>query len=143
MAFIRTIDAIAKKWASVTPMRSADYQAGIETPRKDWKTATRAAEPAFEAGIQSAISRKAFGKGVDGAGTEKWRKGASQKGVSRWGPGVAIAEPEYRAGFGPYRDVIERTVLPARYAKRDPRNLERVSAIVKALSAAKEARGGK
>jgi hypothetical protein len=143
MATIRSIDQISRKYATVTPQRSADYQAGVENPKKDWKTATAAAEAAFEAGVQGAMSKKSFGKGVSAAGTEKWKRGAVSKGVTRWGPGVAVAEQDYRSGFAPYRDVIERTALPARFARRDPRNLERVAVIAKALAAAKDARTGK
>jgi len=143
MAFIRAIDAIASKWASVTPMRSEDYRFGVENPRTDWAQATAAAEGNYESGVQMAITKKRFGKGVKAAGTDKWRKGATEKGVNRWGPGVALAEPAYRAGFAPYRDAIEHATLPPRYAKRDPRNLERVKAIVNALTAAKESRLGR
>ena len=48
-----------------------------------------------------------------------------------------MAEPKYAAGFAPYRDAIERVTLPPRYARRDPRNLERVKAVVNALVEAK------
>ncbi|GAI70545.1 unnamed protein product, partial [marine sediment metagenome] len=49
----------------------------------------------------------------------------------------------YARNFAPYRDAIERATLPPRYAKRDPRNLARVKAVVDALIAAKEARLGR
>jgi hypothetical protein len=143
MAFIRPIDVIARKFATVTPQRSGDYQAGVENPRKDWKISTAAAEQAYEGGVTTAIAKKAFGKGVNSAGTEKWKRGATTKGTQRWGPGVALAEGDYRAGFAPYRDAIERVALPQRFQRRDPRNLDRVGAVVKALVAAKEARQGK
>jgi len=138
VAFIRSIDNIAKKWSSVTPMRSEDYRAGVENPRKDWMTSTVASESAFEAGVQAAIAKKKFGKGVKAAGSEAWQRGAIEKGTQRWGPGVAMAAPKYAQGFAPFRDAIERTTLPPRYARRDPRNLERVKAIVTALVQAKE-----
>lgn len=143
MAFIRSIEQIAKKWADVTPMRTDDYAAGVLNPRRDWATATAAAEPSYEMGVTQGIAKKKFGKAVKKAGTPKWQKGATEKGTTRWGPGVALAEPEYKAGFGPFRDVIERTTLPPRYARRDPRNLARVKAICDALSAAAEARLGR
>lgn len=138
MAFIRSIDVISKKWASVTPMRTEDYRAGIENPRKDWGTSTAASEGAYEAGVTQAIAKKKFGKGVKAAGTQTWQQGAISKGTTRWGPGVAMAGPKYAQGFAPYRDAIERVTLPPRYARRDPRNLERVKAVVMALIAAKE-----
>lgn len=143
MAFIRSIEHIARKWAEVTPGRTEDYKAGVENPRRDWGTATAAAEGAYEAGVTLAIAKKRFGKGVKAAGTEKWQRGAVEKGTARWGPGVTIAQDTYGRNFAPYRDAIERATLPPRYAKRDPRNLERVKAIVTALIAAKEARLGR
>ncbi len=143
MAFIRSIEHIANKWATVTPGRTADYEAGVSNPRRDWGVATAAAEGAYEAGVTQAIAKKRFGKGVKAAGTEKWQRGAIEKGTARWGPGVAIAQDLYGRNFAPYRDAIERVTLPPRYAKRDPRNLARVKAVVDALIAAKEARLGR
>lgn len=143
MAFIRSIEQISRKWADVTPGRSADYEAGVQNPRRDWGAATAAAESAYEAGVTMAISKKRFGKGVKAAGTEKWQKGAMEKGTARWGPGVSLAVDTYGRGFAPYRDAIERVTLPPRYAKRDPRNLNRVKAVVDALIAAKESRLGR
>ncbi len=133
MAAIRSIDQIAKKFASVTPARTGDYEAGVRAPRKDWQTATAAAEDSYNSGVQQAIAEKRFGKGVREAGTEKWQAGAINKGVSRWGPGVAMSEAAYSAGFAPYRDAIERLTLPPRFARRDPRNLMRVKAVVDAM----------
>lgn len=143
MAFIRSIEHIAKKFALVTPGRTQDYQEGVENPRRDWATATVASESAYEMGVTQAIAKKRFGKGVKAAGTDTWQRGAIEKGTTRWGPGVALAEGKYARNFAPYRDAIERATLPPRYARRDPRNLDRVKAIVNALTAAKEARLGR
>lgn len=140
---IRSIDAIASKWARVTPGRTEDYRLGVENPRRDWATATKASENAYEAGVTQAIAQKRFGKGVTSAGTPKWLKGATEKGTTRWGPGVTMAEGDYNAGFAPFRDAIARTTLPPRYARRDPRNLERVKAVVNALVKAKESQLGR
>ena len=143
MAFIRSIEQIARKFASVTPGRTEDYRFGVENPRRDWATATSAAEPAYEAGVTQAIAKKRFGKGVKVAGSESWQRGAVEKGTARWGPGVTLAQDKYARNFAPFRDAIERVTLPPRYARRDPRNLERVKAIVTALVAAKETRLGR
>ena len=55
---------------------------------------------------------------------------------------MQIAEPKYATGFGPYHAAISRLVLPVRFARRDPRNMARVSAVVDALKKVKEAGGG-
>ena len=138
MAFIRSVDQIAKKWAEVTPMRSDDYAAGIANPRRSWSAATKAAESSYEDGVKQAIAKKRFGKGVTKAGDEKWSRKSISRGVPNWGPGVAEAQGDYAAGFAPYQAAISACVLPPRYARRDPRNLARVKAIVDALSAKKE-----
>lgn len=143
MAFIRSIDHIATKWAEVTPMRSADYAAGIAAPRVSWAAATAAAEKSYEEGVNKAMARNAFGKGVKRVGDEKWSRKATVNGVARWGPGVAEAKGDYAAGFAPYQAAIAACVLPPRYARRDPRNLARVKAIVDALVAKKISLSGK
>jgi len=141
--FIRSVDQIAKKWADVTPMRSADYEAGVLSPRRSWSAATKNAESAYEEGVKKAMTRKAFSKGVVKAGDEKWQRKASVNGVARWGPGVSEAEGDYKAGYSPYQSVIAALVLPPRYARRDPRNIARVTAIAKALGDKKESISGK
>lgn len=140
MAFIRSIEHIAKKFATVTPGRTEDYRLGVENPRRDWASATVAAESAYESGVQQSIAKKRFGRGVKAAGTPTWQTGALEKGTQRWGPGVSLARDKFARNFAPYRDAIERVQLPPRYARRDPRNLERVKAIVNALVAVKETR---
>lgn len=138
MAAIKTTDVIAAKWASVTPQRSADYESGVRDPRQDWAKNTVAAADAWKMGLQAAMAKGSFAKGVARAGSGVWQEGALTKGIARWGPGVALAQDKYAAGFSPYRDAIARVSLPPRYARRDPRNLERVKVIVDALARVKE-----
>ncbi|MFQ5591971.1 MAG: hypothetical protein ACE5HE_12465 [Phycisphaerae bacterium] len=142
MAAIRTVDQIAQKWATVTPQRVADYENGVREPRTDWKNATVAAKEAWKGGIEQAIRNGTFAKGVERAGTTKWQDGALTKGVTRWGPGVALGQDAYQTGFAPFRDAISRVVLPARFPRRDPRNLERVKAITDALAKVKSSQSG-
>jgi len=139
MAEIAGVDVIASKWARVTPTRTADYEAGVRSPRKDWQKSTLAAKGAYQAGLTESMAKDTWSKGVSKAGTPGWQEGAVSKGVPRWGPGVQVAEPKYAAGFAPYRAAIAAVTLPPRYARRDPRNLMRVNAIVDALTKAKTA----
>lgn len=141
MAFIRGVDVIAQKWATVTPTRVADYQHGVENPRADWARQTQAASDAWKGGVTAAIAAGSFAKGVQKAGTSRWQEGSIQKGVPRWGPGVTIAQDRYQTGFAPYREAIAQVQLPPRGPRRDPRNLERVKAIVDALIKAKQRLG--
>ncbi len=137
MAKIKSIDEIARKWAEVTPGRVGEYEQGVKNPGKDWATETAAAESNYDTGVQKAISEKRFGKGVIKTGTAGWQEKTLLKGPSRWASGVAISKSDYQEGFAKFRDVIANTVLPPRGPKGDPKNIQRVAILAKALHDAK------
>lgn len=141
MPAIRSLEVISGKWASVTPQRTGDFEAGVKNPKKDWAAQTAGAEEAYEAGVTEAIAAKRFGRGVKDAGTSKWQEKTLKIGVGRWGPGVRAAEADYADGFAPYHDTIARTTLPPRYARGDPRNIDRVATIAAALHNTRVTRG--
>lgn len=133
MTAIKPLSDTVAKWSRVSQGASAEYEAGVRNPRKDWAQETAAAEGNYEAGIQKSIQRKAFGKGVKKAGTDKWQANAIALGTQRFGPGVANATGAYESGFAPYQQVIASLTLPKRGPKGDPNNINRVSVIAKAL----------
>ena len=137
MAEIKKLSAVREKWARVTPMRTEDYKLGIENPKRDWADETEAAKGIWKAGIDAAAVKDLFAKGVRAAGTGKWKDKALRVGPGRFAEGVMIAAPDYEKGFAPYHAAIERAVLPAKFPRRDPRNLARVKAVVDALVAEK------
>jgi len=137
MPTVKAIAKIAEKWARVTPQRSADYEAGVRDPIKDWATNTAAANAAYKAGVTEAVAKDRFVKGVQKAGTERWKRKAVEVGPARFSQGVQVAQPDYEKGFAPFRDVIEKTTLPPRFAKGDPRNVDRVRVMAAALAAEK------
>ncbi len=142
MAAIRDIGEIADKWATVTPQRVDEYAKGVAQPRKDWKTATAAASETFKSAMQQVIAGDLFKKGVARSSTEEWQQGAVTKGTQRWGAGVQLAQSKYATGFGPFRDAIAALNLPQRFARRDPRNLNRVKAVVDAMIRTKAGQTG-
>jgi len=133
MAEIKSMANIRDKWTRVTPGRTEDYKLGIQNPRRDWESETKAAEDNWKAGIDAAASKGMFGRGVGKAGTKKWQEKALKKGPGRFAEGVYLAGPDYETGFKPYRDAIERVDLGPRFPRRDPRNLDRVKRVVDAL----------
>jgi hypothetical protein len=134
---IKSASEIAKKWVTVARNSLEFYEAGVRNPLKDWAKETKAAESRYEAGIKSAILRKAFGKGVDKAGTAKQKSATITKGIMRWPSGIEAGEADMLKGIAPYIDILKNLVLPPRYEKGDPRNLERVKAVSQALHKAK------
>lgn len=138
MAAIKALETIASKWANVTPQRAPQYRDGVESPRLDWADATAAAADNWATGVQQATANKSFTKGVQRAGTERWKRMTLAKGVNRWGEGIQLAQADFANGFAPYREAIANLNLPPRFARRDPRNLERIRAIVAAMIATKQ-----
>jgi len=137
MANVKSAQETAAKWSSVTPQRSQYYEDGVKNPRSDWATAAAAAEGNWNSAITKAAAEKRYGKGVNKAGTAKWQKAAVEKGVSRFQSGVQAGADAYAAGIQPVLDVIQRTNIGPRYMTGDPRNIERVAKLSKALHAMK------
>lgn len=142
MAAIKDLSRISSKWARVSAGATQEYLEGVQNPRKDWEEETRKAEPRYEEGVQAAIARKAFGKGVRNAGTAKWQQRAVTLGPQRFATGVAAAVDAYATGFEPFRQIIASLNLPPRGPKGSPQNILRVAAIAKALHDKKLALAG-
>lgn len=124
---------IAAKFARVAPGRTDDYTKGIQgTSPQDFQTAALAGASSYAQGVQAAIAAKRFDKGVAQAGT-RWQQKAVEKGTGRYASGVAGAAGDYETAFAPFQATIASTTLPARGAKGDPKNIERVRVIAEAL----------
>lgn len=137
MPVIKSASKIAEKWAKVTPQRAGEYEEGVKNPTKDWAKETAGANDAYKSGVAAAIAKDRFLKGVQKAGTEKWKRKATEVGPARFSQGVQVAQPDYEKGFAPFADVISKTTLPPRFAKGDPRNIDRVRVMAAALADAK------
>jgi len=124
---IKSLARIKEKWTRVTPMRSEDYKLGVQNPRRDWAGSAVAAKETHKLAMVAAAASDAFGKGVAKAGTAKWQAKALAKGPGRFAEGVMVGGDDYEKGFAPAREVLEKTVLPPRFPRRDPRNIARVS----------------
>lgn len=139
MPNIKSLSDTSSKWSRRSGSAGQEYTEGVSNPRRDWKSATLGAEKNFVSGMQSAISRGAFGKGVTKAGTEKWQKRAIELGGARFATGVQASESEYNTGFAPFHQVLSSLNLPPRGSKGSPENLNRVAAVANALRAKKMA----
>lgn len=133
MADIKDTAQIAAKWARVTPQRAEDYRLGVESPRRDWQQATIAAAGRYAAGVQAALQNKLYEKGVNRATSQKWQRRALELGPARFAQGVSASGDAYQTGYEPYRQTIANLRLPPRGPAGDPRNLDRVAAVAKAL----------
>lgn len=133
MVQVKKLEEIGKKWSEVTPTRAPYFEAGVRAPRKDWAESAIAANDAWKAGVQEAVTQDRFARGVSRVGTSKWQRKTIEVGVPRWSDGVRKAAPDYIEGFKPYHETLAALTLPPRGARGDPKNIDRVRAIAQAL----------
>jgi len=138
MAEVKALARIKEKWARVTPLRTEDYKLGVQNPRRDQAAAAIAAKDTHKQAMAQAAVTDAYAKGVAKAGTEKWKARSLAKGPGRFAEGVMVGQDDYEKGFAPFREEIEKTQLPPRFPKRDPRNIQRVQVIAAALGKKKQ-----
>lgn len=124
---IKPISRIKEKWTRVTPLRIEDYKIGVQQPRRDWEKSAVAAKESHKAAMATAAATDSFAKGITKAGSAKWQARALAKGPGRFAEGVMVGGDDYEKGFAPFRDELEKTPLPPRFPRRDPRNIQRVS----------------
>jgi len=89
--------------------------------------------------VTDAAGRDAYSKGVAKKPTAFWQKRALELGVSRYPDGVSKSVDVYESEWKPYYDALSKIELPARGARGDPKNLERVRVIVTTLRSVKTA----
>lgn len=134
---VKAIGMAAAKWQRNAAMAGDSYTEGVRAPRTPQADAAAAANDTWKAGVQQAVTRDAFVKGVREAGTDKWQRMSIEKGVARYPQGVQVSQPVYQAKAAKFFDVIQSTTLPPKGPKGDPRNIERVRAMATALRNAK------
>lgn len=138
---IKPLDQSSDKWVRRASVAAPDYSAGVENPRQNWEEAASNADTNYRAGVTAAANAGRFASGVRSAGNEKWRRGALQKGPSRFTEGVAIAKDDWAKGFSPYREAISSVKLPPRGPAGSPQNLQRVGVIATTLRQLRERKG--
>jgi hypothetical protein len=129
----KPLDHVVEKWANRSAGAASEYRTGVE--RADgWASATMAGKENYVQGVQQAISRGAFEKGVRDAGDERYKSGATGKGADRYAGGIAAGKDRYRGGVAEYLSFIGNLTLPKRGPRGSPENSQRSTFIQQALN---------
>lgn len=124
-----------QKWSNRSGAAGADYEAGATNPKRSQSATAIASKDVYVQGVQAAIARGAYEKGLSKAGDAKWIKGIKDKGRRNYQTGVGIAQDAYRAGFAPFASVLGSLELGPRGPKGN--NYDRVQKVGEALRNAK------
>ncbi len=136
-AKVSALSTISAKWGRRSQTAGPEYEEGVRNPRTPWAAAAAGAKGSYQAGVQAAIARDGYAKGVSAAGDARWQAKSVEKGPARFAQGVAVSQPDFERGFAPFRDAIERVDLPPRGPRGSEQNFARVAPIGKALAALK------
>lgn len=124
--------AIAKKYVDRAGVASKDYTDGVANAGGDWENGAKNGEQNFVQGVQDAITRGAYGKGVSGSAS-KYVANATKLGAVRYGPGVQNGASAYQAGVAPYLEKLRGLTLPPKGPRRSPQNQQRANMVAAEL----------
>ena len=129
----------AMKWARNAGNASSDYAEGAATTTKDQAAAAIGAKVLYQQGVQDAITRGAYEKGLQKSGKAKWLRGVQEKGQQNYATGVMSdsARGDYATESAKYDSARNAASSLPRGPKGSPANLARVAAVVNATRAIK------
>ncbi len=122
---VKSAADIATKWATVTPQRSADYQAGASNAGAKQNANAIAAAAAYQNAVSSGQNKAMFVGGLKKAGGDKYNRKVASVGVQRFGPGVQAAQADMATGMAPFVETIASITPPARAPRGDVSNQQR------------------
>lgn len=123
----------ATKFVERAGAASQDYVSGVESTSKDQAAAAIAAAPNYAAGVQAAIGRGAYQKGLQASGKAGWVNGVRTKGQNRFAEGVSAGAVKYATNSGKYDSARSAAESLPRGPKGSEANYARAKAVGQAL----------
>ena len=131
---VKTIDASSIKWTENAGRAATEYAVNAAAGAESWARNTAASADNFGQAVSAPGIKNRFRSGVVKAGAPKYARKINDVGKDRFGPGVAAAKDDYKAGAEPYFSTLASLSLSARKPKGDPANYKRVEEVGKALN---------
>jgi hypothetical protein len=125
------------KWTMNTAKATQDYINGIENPKSPWAKATCEAGDTYKAGVDAAHKEDLFVNGVKKTSQSGYLTKTLLKGPTRFAQGVGDAGDAFAEGYKPYHTHFPSILMPAKFPKGDPRNIDRVAAVSAAMGMVK------
>jgi hypothetical protein len=130
---VKSAEEVARKWAEVTPQRSAYLESGLMGSGTTWEAETANAAGAYRAAVTAPNIEAMFRGGVKKAGGAKFERKAIQVGVGRYGAGVQAAQEDMKSGIEPMLSTISSLTLSPRAPRGSDTNYRRVQEVGTAL----------
>lgn len=102
------------------------YSKGVSGKGSLWASRTSASETSWQAGVQDAIAKKKFSKGVSDSGPSGYEQAVTSKGVQNWPTGMQQAGSKYQKKIAKFQPLWDQSLPTPRSNKRSPQNLKRI-----------------
>lgn len=122
---VKDISKSAERFAQRGAAAQKEYLEGLAGTGAAWQEETANSEQNYEAGVQAAMGRKAFGRGVRKSGGQYFEQRAIQVGGQRFAPGIIAGKDNWAEGSKPYLEAAKGIQLPAAGPKGAAQNAER------------------
>ncbi|MCP4208145.1 MAG: hypothetical protein GY767_13990 [Shimia sp.] len=90
----KTAQQITEKFRQKMAAAGGDFEFGVNNPSRSWEEGAREGASRWATGVQEAIGRDAFSKGVAGKDS-KWQRKVTTVGVQRYTAAAQSAAEEY------------------------------------------------
>jgi hypothetical protein len=126
------------KYVNNTGNAGQSYQDGINNPRRDWLTATQAAEANWGQSVQLAVSNGSFAKAITQDASAKQKANALTLGVQRYPAGTKNAASAWAKFTQPVLDAMAAVGDMPRGPKMSQQNFDKAHAYAAAAASAKK-----
>lgn len=134
---MKSAQEVAQKYANRSASASGDYVDGAKKTSKDQSARAIASKEIYKQSLQESFTSDRYAKGLQKAGTQKWKEGVERKGQSRYAEGVSAGVNDYVTESSQYDSARSAADNMPRGLKGSAQNLNRVKAVVDALRAKK------
>jgi hypothetical protein len=126
---IKDTSSLAAKFVQRASAAAGDYTTGVQAAGSDWEANSKAAEQSYGQGVQDAIAKGRYGRGISAAGASKFVANATKLGAQRYPTGVQNAQDAWAKGVQPALDKLKSLTLPPRGPRRSPQNQQRANMV--------------
>jgi hypothetical protein len=126
------------KYVNNTGNAGQSYQDGINNPRRDWLTATTAAEGTWGAAVQAAVTSGTFARSLTQDASAKQKGNALALGVARYPAGTKNAAASWAKFTQPVLDAMAAVPDMPRGPKMSAQNFDKQHAYAAAAASAKK-----
>lgn len=133
----KDLNASAAKLAQNGQNAATAYKTNAAAAGQSWNDNTIASNDSFKQGVQDAIARDAFAKGVAKAGAAKYTGQINAVAGPRFSDGMSKAGPAWQKGFAPIAAAVSGKDIGPRGPRGSVQNKQRAANMSDAFRAAK------